>query len=182
MIMKYLSLKISVLMLLLSTTIWAQQPEAGKFDWPYTIKNGTIVTEVPDMPAGQQSALCMMTPKLDVVRVAFVGLGMRGPGAVKRWTYIPGIQIMALCDYERERAEKCNKYLKEASMPPADIYDGEDGTTGVSEVRGVSEVCDDSWYTLGGRKLQGKPSRAGVYIIKAYRPHCPERAVGLLCM
>ena len=62
------------------------------------------------------------------------------------------------------------------------IYDGEDGTTGVSEVRGVSEVCDDSWYTLGGRKLQGKPSRAGVYIIKAYRPHCPERAVGLLCM
>lgn len=125
--MKYPVLKFFVIILLLPASTWAQQPEAGKFDWPYTIKNGRIITEVPSMPVGQQSALCLITPKLDVVRVAFVGLGMRGPGAVKRWTYIPGIQVMALCDYDRERAVKCNKYLKEASMPPADIYSGEEG-------------------------------------------------------
>ena len=113
--------------LMLPVTLWAQQPEAGKFDWPYTVKNGTIVTEVPAMPAGQQTALGLTTPKMDVVRVAFVGLGMRGPGAVERWTHIPGIQIMALCDHERNRAEACNGYLKKASMPPADIYSGEEG-------------------------------------------------------
>lgn len=51
----------------------------------------------------------MATPKMKVVRVAFVGLGMRGHDAVERWTHIPGIQVMALCDYERDRAEKSRK-------------------------------------------------------------------------
>ena len=48
---------------------------------------------------------------MEVVRVGFVGLGMRGPGAVKRFTHIPGVEIVALCDYEQERAEKCQKFL-----------------------------------------------------------------------
>ena len=119
----------SILMvaLMLPLSVCAQQPEAGKFDWPYQIVNGTIVTEVPAMPEGQQTALGLTVPKLDVVRVAFVGLGMRGPGAVERWTHIPGVEIKALCDHEKERAEACNGYLKKASMPPADIYSGEDG-------------------------------------------------------
>ena len=30
---------------------------------------------------------------MEVVRVGFVGLGMRGPGAVERFTYIPGTQL-----------------------------------------------------------------------------------------
>ena len=45
---------------------------------------------------------------------------------------------------------------------------GDDDTTGVegvievNEVSGVNGVDDDSWYSLDGRKLGGKPSRAGV--------------------
>ncbi|MBQ2344906.1 MAG: Gfo/Idh/MocA family oxidoreductase, partial [Prevotella sp.] len=112
---------------LLPQVTFAQQPKAGAFDWPYKIQNGTIVTNVPDRQPGQQSVLGLVTPKLEVVRVAFVGLGMRGPGAVERWTHIPGIQIMALCDYEQKRAEACQQYLRNASMPPADIYSGENG-------------------------------------------------------
>ena len=86
--------------LLLPSTVSAQ------FNWPYKVVNGKAVTEVPERPAGQESALNMATPKMKVVRVAFVGLGMRGHDAVERWTHIPGIQVMALCDYERDRAEK----------------------------------------------------------------------------
>ena len=70
----------------------------GQFNWPYHIENGTIKTEVPKREAGQQHALGLTVPKMDVVRVAFVGLGMRGPGAVERWTHIPGTQVVALCD------------------------------------------------------------------------------------
>ena len=44
---------------------------------------GKAVTEVPVRAAGQESALNMTTPKLKVVRVAFVGLGMRGHDAVE---------------------------------------------------------------------------------------------------
>lgn len=90
-------------------------------------EQGTIVVETPQRPAGQESALGLTAPKLEVVRVGFVGLGMRGPGAVERFTYIPGTQIVALCDYEQERAERCQEYLRKASMPDAAIYSGEKG-------------------------------------------------------
>ena len=99
----------------------------AQFNWPYKVTNGKAVTEIPQRAAGQKSALNMATPKLKAVRVAFVGLGMRGHDAVERWTHIPGIQVMALCDHERDRAERCQEYLHKASMPAADIYYGEDG-------------------------------------------------------
>ena len=110
-------------LLLSILTTQAQEP----FHWPYKIVDGTIITEVPARPAGQQHVLNLRTPKLPVVHAAFVGLGMRGPDAVRRFCHIPGVQIMALCDYERERAEKCNNFLKEASFPAADVYAGEEG-------------------------------------------------------
>lgn len=88
---------------------------------------GTIVVDTPERPAGQENVLNLTTPKLQTVRVAFVGLGMRGPGAVERFTYIPGVQIVALCDYEAKRAEGCQQYLRKAGLPPADIYSGEKG-------------------------------------------------------
>ena len=49
---------------------------------------------------------------------------------------------------------------------------GEDDVTGIQgviEVKGVKEVNDDSWYSLDGRRLNGKPSRAGVYINKGIK-------------
>ena len=113
--------------LLVAAMMLLPQSVMAQFNWPYTIENGTIVTKVPELPAGQQTALRLRTPKMDVVRVAFVGLGMRGPGAVERWTHIPGTRIMALCDHEKDRAEACNNFLRKASLPAADIYYGEDG-------------------------------------------------------
>ncbi len=94
-----------------------------KWHW----EKGTIVVDTPQRPAGQKSVLGLTTEKMPVVRVAFVGLGMRGPGAVERFTYIPGTQIVALCDYEAKRAEACQRFLKKAGLPPADIYSGATG-------------------------------------------------------
>lgn len=88
---------------------------------------GTLVVETPARPEGQQHAVGLTAPKMKTVRVAFVGLGMRGPGAVTRFTHIPGIEVVALCDYAKDRAEKCQKILREAGMAPAAIYWGETG-------------------------------------------------------
>ena len=88
---------------------------------------GTLVVEAPARAEGQTHVLNLTAPKMKTVRVAFVGLGMRGPGAVARFTHIPGVEVVALCDYEKERAEKCQKYLREAGLAPADIYYGEFG-------------------------------------------------------
>ena len=88
---------------------------------------GTIVVDTPQRPAGQQHVIGLKAEKLQTVRVAFVGLGMRGPWAVNRFAHIPGVQIVALCDYEQNRAEDCQKFLKAKGLLPADVYYGEKG-------------------------------------------------------
>ena len=39
-----------------------------------------------------------------------------------------------------------------------------DGTTGVREIKEVREVTDDTWYTLEGLKLSGRPQKKGIYV------------------
>lgn len=88
---------------------------------------GTIVIETPEREPGQESVLGLTLPKMEKVRVAFVGLGMRGPDAVERFSQIPGVEVVALCDYEPKRAEDCQKYLRDAGLIPATVYSGEKG-------------------------------------------------------
>lgn len=85
-----------------------------------------IKTPVPERPAGQKDVLGLTAPKLETVRVGFIGLGMRGPGAVYRYTHIPGVQIVALCDLLPENVEKCQKTLKDAGLPEAAGYSGDE--------------------------------------------------------
>ncbi|MCH5685826.1 hypothetical protein LWM68_17175 [Niabella sp. W65] len=54
--------------------------------------------------------LAYAAPKIPVVRVGFIGLGMRGPGAVERWTHIPNTKIVALADLRPERVENAQKF------------------------------------------------------------------------
>ena len=93
---------------------------------------GTLVVDSPVRPEGQQHVVGLTAPKMKTVRVAFVGLGMRGPGAVSRFTYIPGVEVVALCDYEKKRAEKCQERLRKAGLAPAAIYYG---------AKGYEELC-----------------------------------------
>ena len=94
-----------------------------KWSWD----KGTIVVETPARPEGQTHVLNLKADPIQTVRVAFVGLGMRGPWAVMRFCHIPGVEIVALCDYEAGRAEACQKFLRDAGLKPADIYSGEKG-------------------------------------------------------
>ena len=112
-----------------------QQKETlvSEYGSTYHWEGHTIVTDTPERPAGQEHALGLKVPKIEVVRVGFVGLGMRGPGAVERFTYIPGTHIVALCDYEKKRAENCQKFLQKAGMPKAAVYDGEEGYKALCE-------------------------------------------------
>ena len=103
------------------------QTASAQYTWPWKWEKNTIVTETPARAEGQKNVIGLTTPKMSVVRVAFVGLGMRGPGAVERWTHINGIQVVALCDYDKNRAEGAQNILKKANMPEAAIYYGEDG-------------------------------------------------------
>lgn len=91
------------------------------------VERGNYCCKKPRTSCRTKSVIGLTAPKMEVVRVGFVGLGMRGPGAVSRFTHIPGTQIVALCDYDPKRAEACQNILKKASMPKAAIYSGETG-------------------------------------------------------
>ena len=129
MLLKKLALSAAA-MLLVSNVASAQSLyPSTKTHWD----KGTLVVETPERPAGQEHVLGLTAPKMDKVRVAFVGLGMRGPGAVNRFAHIPGVEIVALCDYDSVRAANQQKYLRQQGLKPADIYFGENG---------YKEICE----------------------------------------
>ena len=67
--------------------------------------DGVIVFDTPEREPGQKSVLGLRTAPMETVRVGFIGLGMRGPGAVERFTHLDGVEIKALCDLYPERVE-----------------------------------------------------------------------------
>jgi predicted dehydrogenase len=58
-------------------------------------------------------------PKLDTVRVGFIGLGNRGPHAVERMSYIQGAEIKGLCDIRPEKVNAVRKSLEGSVHQPA---------------------------------------------------------------
>lgn len=94
-----------------------------KWHW----NKGKIVIETPQRLEGQKDVLGLALPKKKVVRIGLVGLGMRGPGAVENFSLIPGVQVVALCDYEEKRAVKQNERLRKNGLAPAAVYYGEKG-------------------------------------------------------
>jgi hypothetical protein len=72
-------------------------------------------------------------PKLDIVRIGFIGVGSRGSGAVERINKIEGVEIKAICDIRPVAAESAKKLLEGTGQSPV-LYSG-------SEER-WKELCD----------------------------------------
>lgn len=109
-----------------------------------------IQVETPARSSGQKHVLQLVTPKLETVRIGIIGLGMRGPGAVERFTKIPGTQIVALCDVLPERVEKIQEILVKAGLPEAAAYSG----------------SEDAW-----KKLCEREDIDLVYIVTDWKTH-----------
>ena len=118
---------------------------------PATIKHGMIELKAPARAPGQVSALGMACDPIDTVRIAFVGIGGRGTAAVRRYTFLEGVKIVALCDLYQERLDICQVILKDAGLPAADNYLGDTA---------YKELCDRDDIDL-------------VYIATDWLPHVP---------
>lgn len=111
-----------------------------------------IRTAVPARPEGARSLIGHAVAPLDTVRVGFIGLGMRGPGAVERFTQIPGTRIVAVCDKDTARAAKMQRRLHALGVDGAASYAG----------------SDTAW-----RALCRRPDIDLVYIATDWRNHTP---------
>jgi len=75
-------------------------------------------------------------PKLETVRIGFVGLGNRGPSHVADMTRIEGVEIMALCDLRPEKANAAKKMLEGTPHNP-EVY-----SSGVEDWKKLCERPD----------------------------------------
>ncbi|MGY8716637.1 MAG: Gfo/Idh/MocA family protein [Verrucomicrobiia bacterium] len=61
-------------------------------------------------------------PKLDKVRVGFVGAGLQGTGHIRNLLQIAQVELVAICDIVPEHAEKAQKLAVEAGQSAPDLY------------------------------------------------------------
>lgn len=76
----------------------------------------------PVREEGQKDVIELRCEPIDTVRMAIIGLGMRGSGAVYRYNFIEGAKIVALCDVVPENVEKAQEMLVKSGKPKADEY------------------------------------------------------------
>jgi hypothetical protein len=85
-------------------------------------------TAIPDLSEKAHKQIFNMSgyasPKMDKVRIGYIGIGGRGLGSVQRMRLIEGVEIKALCDILPERVEMGQKMLKQMGMPAAKEFKG----------------------------------------------------------
>jgi len=64
-------------------------------------------------------------PKIETVRIGFIGLGMRGPGGVDAMSKIEGVEIKGLCDIRPKEVEKVQKLLEGTPHNPDTYTNGD---------------------------------------------------------
>lgn len=106
---KKISIISSILLLAAILTISALEP---------------IKVDAPQRAAGQQSVLELRTEPLNIVRVAFIGVGNRGMSAVKRWTYLENVEIVAICDVVPDKVKKAQNIVSLSGRPTPKGYSG----------------------------------------------------------
>lgn len=108
-------------------------------------------TSTPKAGAPKFNMSGYAAPKLEKVRIGFVGLGNRGPGAVKRMNKIDGVDIKALCDIRPEKVNAVKKSLEGSGHNP-DVYTGK----------------EEEW-----KKMCDRPDIDLIYIATPWSLHAP---------
>lgn len=79
-------------------------------------------------------------PKLETVRIGFIGLGNRGPGAVERMSKIDGVDIKGLCDIRPDKASAAKKLLEKTAHRPELYTDNENAWKKMCERKDIDLI------------------------------------------
>ncbi|MDR2805507.1 MAG: Gfo/Idh/MocA family oxidoreductase, partial [Dysgonamonadaceae bacterium] len=86
-----------------------------------------ISLPTPARQTGQTDVLQLRCDPIPVVRIGFIGIGMRGSQAISRMSAIEGTEIKAICDLEPYNLEQVQTKLAASQRPAAAEYTGENG-------------------------------------------------------
>ncbi len=104
-----------------------------KIDRRNFLKGGLLTTTM--LPLAGCSSMSFLTtnrenmcgysaPKMDKVRVAIIGIGSRGIGAVSRLSKINDVEVVALCDIKEKQTKWGQSVLKKNGRKPAKEFFG----------------------------------------------------------
>lgn len=78
-------------------------------------------------PAPQgKSVAGLVAPKMDRVRVGFIGVGARGSGHIVQMMAIEGVEVTAICDTHRPSLDRSAKRVADAGRAAPALYDGKE--------------------------------------------------------
>src|SRR4051794_25141509 len=90
-------------------------------------EQGATLDKVPiasDFAGPQFNMSGYAAPKLETVRVGFIGLGQRGPTHLNAMTKLQGVSIAGLCDVREEYVNKAQKMIENSGHKPT-LYSGD---------------------------------------------------------
>ncbi|ABV86790.1 Gfo/Idh/MocA family protein [Shewanella pealeana] len=79
---------------------------------------------VPKKPAAGPSVMGLVVPKMDTVRVGFIGVGQRGSGHVKHFCHLDGVEIKAICDTDPQVLDESIQFVTTQGLPKPAQYTG----------------------------------------------------------
>lgn len=110
---------------------------------------GIIRMETPARAAGQKNVLQLRCEPISTVRIAFIGLGHRGQGAIKRYMQLEGVEVVALCDINKESVAKAQAMLAKNNKKPAlEFTNGPNDWKNVCELKNVDLIYNCAPWNL----------------------------------
>lgn len=100
-------------------------------------------------------------PKIDVVRVGFVGVGNRGYSNLRQMMYLENVEIKAICDVVPFRIDEAQQLLSKRGFSSAKVYSG-----GADAWKGL---CEDEEIDLVSIAVPRGPLHAAISIYAMQR-------------
>ena len=94
----------------------------------------------PQRNPNQQDVLQLACEPIEVVKIAFVGLGKRGKESFTHYLHIDNVQIVAICDVNLANIEFASDKLQEHGLPAACEYHQPDDWKKICELPDVDLV------------------------------------------
>lgn len=141
--MKLMRKKITGFFLLMTFGVLIGTSSCAKNNAPQMVR-----LEAPERLAGQENVLQLRCDPIPTVRVAFIGLGSRGLEAVRRFMYLEGIEVVAICDIKKDFVIKTQELLAENNKPKALEFTGEEDWKKVCELENVDLVYNCTHWAL----------------------------------
>ncbi|GHE91950.1 Gfo/Idh/MocA family oxidoreductase [Thalassotalea profundi] len=86
----------------------------------------TNTSNIKYSPSQGKSVAGLTVPKMDIIRVGFIGVGERGYGHVKHFCHLEGVSITAICDTNEKVIDRSLAYVQKQGLPtPARYSKGE---------------------------------------------------------